>query len=97
MLCFSLLELVGRGFCATSCATGISLDRCTSRCFRVRDDGVGYAAGPGYLITYLVRRHARVELRPNFLGPERISSSAELALRFYFLVALQNLVDLGAR
>ena len=48
-------------------------------------------------INYLVRRHARVELRPNFLGPERISSSAELALRFYFVVALQNLVDLVPR
>ena len=49
-----------------------------------------------YLITYLIRRHARVKLLPNFLGPERISSSTELALRFYFLVRVENLVDLGA-
>ena len=69
----------------------------TSRCFRVRGDGVGYAAGPGYLITYLVRRHARIELRPNFLRPERVGPRAELALRFYFLVRVENLVDLGAR
>ena len=53
--------------------------------------------GPNVTYNYLVRRHARVELRPNFLGPERISSSAELALRFYFLVRVENLVDLGAR
>ena len=63
----------------------------------MRGDGVGYAAGPGYLITYLVRRHARVELRPNFLRPERVRPSAELALRLDFVVALQNLVDLVPR
>ena len=50
-----------------------------------------------YLITYLVRRHARVKLRPNFVGPQRISSSTELALRLDFVVALQNLVDLVPR
>jgi len=50
-----------------------------------------------YLITYLVRRDPRVELRPDLLWAERISSSAELALRFYFLVRVENLVDLGAR
>ena len=51
----------------------------------------------GNHINYLVRRYARVELRPNFLRPERIRSSAELALRLDFLVALQNLVDLVPR
>ena len=46
---------------------------------------------------YLVRRDPRVELRPNFLGPERVGPRAELALRLDFLVALQNLVDLVPR
>ena len=52
---------------------------------------------PRYLITYLVRRHARVELRPDLLRAERVGPRAELALRFYFVVRLQNLVDLVPR
>ena len=50
-----------------------------------------------YLITYLVRRHARVELRPDLLRPERVGPRAELALRLDFLVRFEDLVDLGAR
>ena len=85
---------------ATSSRPRVLRDRTadrTSLCFRVRGDGVGYAAGPGYLITYLVRRHPRVELRPDLLRPERVGPRAELALRLDFLVRVQNLVDLVPR
>ena len=48
-------------------------------------------------IYYLVRRDPSVKLRPNFLRPERVGPRAELALRFYFLVRVENLVDLVPR
>ena len=54
-------------------------------------------ATAAYLITYLVRRHARIELRPDLLRAEGIGPRAELALRLDFVIALQNLVDLVPR